>query len=174
MEKLYRSLGPIIIVFSIVCLIGCSSDHEEKVIPSVAPDFSLKTIEGEEIKLKDYRGKKVVHLVFWSTQCKQCLTEIPNIKNLWDSIGNRPYEILAVNVGLNESQRKIKQVQTKYAMPFKIVLDINAATTKDFGVISIPTHIVIDKEGFIIDRFNLLPKDPVAFLNKIFTGKKNN
>ena len=135
-------------------------------------DFTLMTIEGEKIQLKDYRGKKIVHLVFWSTWCPQCLMDIPKLKKLWDTIGTKPYEILAINVCLNESQEKIKKIQKKYQMPFKIVLDEKREVTRNFGVISIPCYIIIDKEGVIRDRFYELPKDTAKFFNRFFSGLK--
>ena len=135
-------------------------------------DFTLMTIEGEKIQLKDYRGKKIVHLVFWSTWCPKCLMDISKLKKFWDTIGTKPYEILAVNVCLNESQERIKKIKKKYQMPFKIVLDEKGKVARNFGVISIPCHIIIDKEGVIKDRFSELPKDTANFFNKIFSGMK--
>ena len=136
------------------------------------PDFSLSTLEGEKIHLKDYRGHKMVHLVFWSTWCPKCLMDMSKLKKIWATRETRPYEIVAINVGLNESHERIKKIQKQYQMPFTVVLDDKGAVTKDFGVISIPCNIIIDKEGVIRDRFNELPEDPEEFFNKVFTVKK--
>ena len=136
-------------------------------------DFSLETLEGEKIQLKDYRGKKVVHLVFWSTWCPKCLLDMAKLKDLWDTIENRPYEILAVNVGLNESKKRIHKIRSEYQIPFRIVLDSKSKVTKDFGVMSIPFNIIIDKEGTMADRFSDLPKDPKDLLNKVSLGQLN-
>ena len=136
-------------------------------------DFSLETLEGEKIQLKDYRGKKVVHLVFWSTWCPKCLVDMSKLKELWKTIDDRPYEILAVNVGLNESKKRINKIRSEYQIPFRIVLDNKSAVTKDFGVMSIPFNIIINKEGTVTDRFSELPKDPKDLLKKLSVGKLN-
>jgi peroxiredoxin len=136
-------------------------------------DFSLETLEGEKLQLKDYRGKKVVHLVFWSTWCPKCLLDMTKLKDIWKTIENRPYEILAVNVGLNESKKRIHKIRSEYQIPFRIVLDNKSKVTKDFGVMSIPFNIIIDKEGTITDRFSDLPKDPKDLLNKVSVGQLN-
>ncbi len=170
--EVFNWLRLIVIIFTTIYFLGCSSYQEEKLESTFAPDFTLNTIEGDEIHLKDYPGEMLVHLVFWSTRCPKCLVEMDRLKKLWDTMGTRPYKILAINVGLSESQKRIKEIQKQYQIPFKIVLDKNAKVTKDFGVISIPYHIIIDKEGVIIDRFFELPEEPVSFMNKLFAGKK--
>ena len=135
-------------------------------------DFSLSTLEGEKVHLKDYRGNKIVHLVFWSTWCPKCLMDMTKLKKIWATRGTRPYEIVAINVGLSESHERIKKIQQQYQMPFTVVLDNKGAVTKEFGVISIPCNIIIDKEGVVRDRFNELPEDPEEFFNKVFAVKK--
>ena len=135
-------------------------------------DFTLTTLEGEKIQLKDYRGKKIVHLVFWSIWCPKCLMDMSQLKKFRDTIGTKPYEIVTVNVCLNESRERIKKIQEKYQMPFKIVLDEKGKVARNFSVISIPYHIIIDKEGLIKDRFSALPKDTSGFFNKLFPDVK--
>ena len=135
-------------------------------------DFTLMTLAGETIQLKDYRGKKIVHLVFWSTWCPKCLMDISTLKKLWDTIGTKPYEILAVNVCLNESPERIQKIQKKYQMPFKILLDDKGTVARKFGVLSIPRHIVIDKDGIIKDQCNELPKDTTNFFNKFLPSSQ--
>jgi peroxiredoxin len=135
-------------------------------------DFSLSTLEGEKVHLKDYRGKKIVHLVFWSTWCPKCLMDMTKLKKIWATRGTRSYEIVAVNVGLNESQERIRKIQQQYQMPFTVVLDNKGAVTKDFGVISIPCNIIVDKEGVVRYRFNELPEDPEELFKKVFAVKK--
>lgn len=136
-------------------------------------DFSLNTLEGEKVQLKDYRGKKVVHLVFWSTWCPKCLLDIGKLKELLKTIDTSPYEILAINVGLNESKERIKKIRSEYQIPFRIVLDNKGEVTRDFGVMSIPFNIIIDKEGGITNRFSDLPKDPESLLKKLSAGHLN-
>ena len=136
-------------------------------------DFSLETLEGEKVQLKDYRGKKVVHLVFWSTWCPKCLLDIGKLKELWKTIDTGPYEILAINVGLNESKDRIKKIRSEYQIPFRIVLDKKGKVTRNFGVMSIPFNIIIDKEGAITNRFIDLPKDPEDLLKKLSASHLN-
>lgn len=131
-------------------------------------DFSLKTIEGEEVCLKDYRGKKMVHLLLWAAWCPHCLIEIPKLNKLYQAIGDRPYEILVIDVAPNDSLKRIKKIQEQYRIPCKVIFDKEGKVAKSCGVVGVPLHIVIDKEGVEKNRFNELPDDPTTYFNLIF------
>ena len=160
---------PFIIVLSITTNLFSAPPQQEEKQPHavVYCDFSLDSLDGEKFCLKDYQAqKRTVHLFFWSTWCPHCLLEMPDLKKLYQAIGNKPYEILAINVCLNESIKRIKKFEKQYQIPCKILLDEKGEVSKCFGVVGIPCHIIIDKEGVIIDRFSELPKDPTKYLNQ--------
>lgn len=136
-------------------------------------DFSLKTIDGIEVRLEDYRGKKVVHLVFWATWCPHCLMEMPKIKELYNGLGEAGYEILAIDVGINDTITRIRKIQKKYGIPCKILIDEKGAVTKRCNIVGVPYHIIVDKNGKIVDRFNELPEDPRTYLNKYISPAGN-
>ena len=105
--------------------------------------------------LKDYRGNKMVHLVFWSTWCPKCLMDMTKLKKIWATRETRPYEIVAINVGLSESHERISLIE-------------NTGNITILG----DCNIIIDQEGVIRDRFNELPEDPEEFFNKVFADQK--
>ncbi len=162
-------LGIIFIVSAVMLLAGCSSDQDRRQQNLKAFDFSLKTIEGEDIQLKSYRGEKIIHLVFWATWCPSCLIEIPKLKNLYNVIGDKPYEILSIDVGLNDSIERVRQTQARYQLPYKILFDGTGEVSRRYGILGVPTHIIINKEGIIIDRFNQLPEDSKTYLAQVFS-----
>ncbi len=146
---------------------------EAKECDSETFDFTLKTIDGEEVSLKDYRGKKIVHLVFWATWCPHCLMEMPKVRKLYQALQNTPYEVLAVDVGINESIKRIRKIQKKYKIPSKILLDEKGVATKLFKIIGVPCHIIVGTDGTILDRVNELPKDPLAYMQKFLPQEEN-
>ena len=164
------SFNLIILIF-IITFVAFPNVQEAKQLNKTSLDFSLKTLEGEEICLKSYRGKKIVHLLFWATWCPHCLMEMPKLKQLYDLTCNKPYEILAIDVGLNDSPKRIRKIKEQYKIPCKILLDKNAEILKSCMVFGVPYHIIIDKEGIIIDRFNKLPDDLTKFLDGLFPPK---
>jgi peroxiredoxin len=169
------------LLFFLLCVTLCSlltsnsfSDQvEAKQCDSETFDFTLKTIDGEEVSLKDYRGEKIVHLVFWATWCPHCLMEMPKVSKLYQELQKKPYEVLAVDVGINESIKRIRKIQKKYKIPSKILLDEKGVVTKLFKIIGVPCHIIIGKDGTVLDRVNELPKDALAYMQKFLPQEDN-
>lgn len=168
-KKSFLWLLLIFVIFFTTHLLGCPSKQEGQQQNLKAFDFSLKTIEGEEIQLKNYRGKKIVHLVFWATWCPACLMEIPKLKNLYHAIENKPYEILSIDVGINDSIERVKQTQARYQIPYKILFDGTGEVSRRYGIIGVPTYIIIDKEGIIKNQFNQLPEDTKTYLAQVLS-----
>jgi len=171
-KRLLKCFPLIFIVSIITCLLSFPSIPEGKQPDSDALDFTLAALDGEKVSLKDYRGKKVVHLMFWATWCPKCLLEMPKLKELYDTVGDRPYEILAVNVGYNDSLKRIRKIKEKYKIPCKIIFDKKGEVSKGCAVVYVPCHLIIDKDGVIKYRFNELPPDPVKYLNELFPPQK--
>jgi peroxiredoxin len=153
-------------IFAIQYLFSYPPHLEAQELTTDVLDFSLKTIDGNEIRLEDYRGKKIVHLLFWATWCPHCLMEMPKIKEIYRTLDSNAYEILAIDVGINDTIKRIRKIQKKYEIPCKILLDEKGDVTKKCKIVGVPCHIIIGKDGTIIDRFNELPKDPLTYLNK--------
>ena len=133
-------------------------------------DFTLSALDGSEVSLAEYRGKKVVHLVFWATWCPSCRAEIPKLIQLYAAIGDRPYEILAINIGVNDSFNKVTLFQKQHQLPYKILYDFMGKVSDRYNVIGVPFNIIIDSEGNIIHRFSQLPDDPETYFNNLFPG----
>ncbi len=168
--KSFIKPGIILVIATMTLFLGCPSNQEQRQPRKGSIDFTLNTIEGQEISLKDYRGKKIVHLVFWATWCPSCIMEIPKLKKLHQAIGNNPYEILAIDVGVNDSLRKVTSFQERYQMPYKVLFDEKGDISRKYGVMGIPTQIIIDKKGNIQNQFTQLPENPKGYLNQFFPG----
>jgi len=167
MNRKNSSFNLIVLLFIIIFL-AFPNQQEANQTSQTLLNFSLKTLDDKEICLKSYRGKKIVHLLFWATWCPHCLMEMPKIKKLHDLLGNKPYEILAIDVGLNDSPKRIRKIKEQYKIPCEILLDKNAEILRSCKVFGVLYHIIINKEGMIIDRFNELPDDLTKYINKLF------
>ncbi|MEK4884787.1 TlpA disulfide reductase family protein [Bacillus sp. FSL W8-0223] len=119
----------------------------------VAPDFELRSISGNKVKLSDFRGKTVI-LNFWATWCPPCRAEIPEIQKFYEDKKNNNVEILAVNLTNSESSlNAVKEFVKDKGMTFTIVLDKKGETSNLYSIITIPTSYIIDKNGNIRDKY---------------------
>lgn len=137
-------------------LASCS--HQAKVDPKLAaeeaarkpaPDFALKDVNGQTVKLSEYRGK-VVLLNFWATWCAPCKVEIPWFMGFETQYKNRDFAVLGVSLD-DDGWDSLKPYLTEHKMNYRVVLG-NDDVSKAYGdVDSLPTTFIIDRRGNIAD-----------------------
>ncbi|MGL4986164.1 MAG: TlpA family protein disulfide reductase [Treponemataceae bacterium] len=117
-------------------------------VGNIAPNFTLDTLEGKEVKLSDYRGRPVF-LNFWATWCPPCVREMPDMQKI-----HTKYQDKLTMLGLNSGENK-KEVQafiTKNKLSFPIILDPQGKISMQYNVQAIPTTYIIDKKGIIVEK----------------------
>lgn len=119
-----------------------------------ATDFTVTRLDGTEFKLSDYRGEKMVNLVFWATWCPVCQAEIPDLKAFHEAHGDE-VELLAL--AINASKRPIPGYVEKHDLTYPVAFDASRNITKNYNVTGTPTQILIDKDGVIIYRDSKTP-----------------
>ena len=116
-----------------------------------APNFEVTTLAGETFKLSDYKGKKPVYLKFWATWCSYCKVEMPHLQSIYNKYGD-DVEVLAVNVGINDSVANIQRFFNRGGFNLPTVIDRQGDLTSRYGIVGTPHHVLIDKEGEIAYR----------------------
>jgi peroxiredoxin len=112
-----------------------------------AQNFILKDLEGNDVSLADYRGL-IILINFWATWCLPCLIEMPSMEKLYAKFKNEGFTILAID--MKEDADNVKAFKEKYKLSFPILLDSDGIVGQFYGVISIPTTYLVDREGYII------------------------
>ncbi len=113
----------------------------------MAPDFTLKDIDGKTVKLSDYKGKIVI-LNFWAVWCKYCLIEMPDFNELDKQLAkDNNAVILAVDV--QESEKSVKEYLTSNNIGLKVLMDTDGAVSQTYGVSGFPTTFFINKDGSV-------------------------
>jgi peroxiredoxin len=113
-----------------------------------APDFILKDLNGKTFRLSDYKGKKPVMIIFSTTWCSSCKSEIPYFKQLYSAYAARGLEI--VNVGVQESQAKMSKFSTRYGLPYRVLLDESGIVSGIYEIRGVPSLVLIDQKGYIL------------------------
>lgn len=115
-------------------------------IGNIAPDFELQTLDGETVKLSDYRGEPVM-LNFWATWCPPCRAEMPDMQRFYQDTG---MNILAINLTKTETNLEdINQYVEEYGLSFTIPLDQENLVGDRYQIRPIPTTYMIDSAGII-------------------------
>jgi len=122
---------------------------KEKVqVGSVAPDFVLKSLDGESVQLSDFEGKGVF-LNFWGTWCEPCKREMPYMERQYQYYKEQGVEIIAINVA--ESNLAVENFVNQHGLSFPVVLDKNMEVLNAYGVDPLPTTFLINPDGEVID-----------------------
>ena len=114
---------------------------------SEAPDFAATDMQGREIVLSEFRGRKVVVLDFWATWCGPCLLAMPGLQEVHEEFGGRGVEILAVNLG--EDPEQVQEFLDRKGYTFPVVADEYFAIGGLFGVTGIPAQVVVNRDGLV-------------------------
>ncbi len=112
-----------------------------------AQNFILKDLDGNDVGLEDHRGK-IILINFWATWCLPCRVEMPSMEKLYTRYKNDDFTILAID--LQEDADSVKAFKEQYKLNFPILLDSDGSVGEFYGVFSIPTTYLVDREGYII------------------------
>ena len=126
-----------------------------------APDFTLRTVQGELFKLSENRGK-VIMLNFWGTWCGPCRREIPDFNKLHAKYQKDGLKIVGITI-TSGSAKNILDFMNDWDMEYTVLTDIDnnetQKVTSDYGraigkpITGIPTTLIIDQEGYIVKGY---------------------
>ncbi|MEJ8777474.1 peroxiredoxin family protein [Pseudogracilibacillus sp. ICA-222130] len=115
---------------------------------NIAPDFELETMDGEKVKLSDYRGQKVL-LNFWATWCPPCRSEMPDMQKVHDEFGE-DVVILAVNLTETESSlQTVTNFLQELEITFTILQDVDTMIATTYQANALPTSYLLNTDGSI-------------------------
>ena len=114
----------------------------------LAPDFELKSLEGETVKLSDLRGQAVL-INLWTTWCPPCRAEMPAIEKVYNEYKDQGFVVLAVNMTYQDAYSDIAPFIDEYGLTFPVLLDETSAVGTAYQLRSLPSSFFIDREGII-------------------------
>lgn len=114
----------------------------------MAPDFTLKTANGESYTLSDLQGQAVL-VNIWATWCPPCRSEMPAIQTIYDEYKDQGFIVLAINSTVQDNPLDIMPFTQKYNLTFPILLDESGDVTRAYQVRSLPSSYFINRQGII-------------------------
>lgn len=109
-----------------------------------APDFTLPSAAGPNLRLQEQRGR-VVMLNFWATWCGPCKREMPQLNRLYTKYRASGFVLMGVNV--DEDPLNAIGVSTKLGVQFPVVFDSNKNVSKLYDLVTMPSTVLIDRDG---------------------------
>ena len=128
-------------------LLFASPLYRANAATTAAPDWQLKDLDGQTVKLSDFKGKVVI-LNFWATWCGPCRAEVPIFKELQEKYAAQGLTVVGVSDDTGVSDVKSYVMQTGINYP--VVLGDEKTVADYGGFTAIPTTFVIDRNGNIV------------------------
>jgi peroxiredoxin len=129
------------ILFASLLLFGTANSAN---IQGKAPNFTLKSNTGKNIKLSELRGQ-VVLLNFWASWCGPCRQEMPLLEKLQQRYSALGFTVLGVNV--EEDSSKAKSLLKDIPVSFPILFDTQNTVSEQYKVSAMPSTVMIDRNG---------------------------
>lgn len=140
-------------------------------VGKVAPDFTMNDINGNPVSLSQLKGK-VLLVDFWAAWCGPCRDENPNVVDAYTKYKDKGFDVLGVSLDRDKEawKKAIADDKLSWTQVSDLLYWQNAAA-KLYAISSIPSNVLLDKDGVIIAR-NLRGEDLQKKLAELFPEVK--
>lgn len=128
-----------------------SPDSAQEGEGTAATDFTGTDVNGQNLHLGDYLGKKAVLLDFWSTFCQPCIAEFPHLKRIHSAYKDKGFTVIAISMDGPETIADVKPFVQRNALNFPVLLDEDSQIAAIYNPKkSAPLSVLIDKKGNVV------------------------
>lgn len=127
----------------------CAQTPAQNLVHRPAPAFIRVDLAGQEVRLKDYRGK-VVLLNFWATWCAPCQVELPRFEQWQKKYGARGLQVLAIS--MDDNAAPVRRTARRLHLDFPVVMGDAKLGEEYGGVLGLPITFLIDRDGRVVGR----------------------
>lgn len=136
---------------------SAEASGKENEATSVLPAFTLKNLDGSDVRLADSNG--TIRLVsFWATWCAPCREEIPVFNELQATYAGKGFTLLAISMD-DGGAKVVKPFADENKIVYPVLLGADETAEAFGGIGGLPTTFLLDREGKIVESyFGAVPK----------------
>lgn len=126
------------------CAVGGLAANAAVTPSTGAPDFTLPSLGGPNLRLQEQRGR-VVMINFWASWCGPCRVEMPHLARLYEQYRKAGFTVLAVNI--DEDPHKAASLARQLGMRFPVLLDTDKKVSRLYDLSTMPSTVLVDRDG---------------------------
>lgn len=146
--NLRGALAPLL-SFLLLAACGCSGGDRSP-SPEAAPDFSATSLDGRVVRLSEHQGQ-VVLLDFWATWCPPCRAALPHLVEMQNAYRADGFVILGMN--MDKDPQEVASFLERNTVNYPILPLADDVRRAYGGISTIPTAILVDRQGRIRQKF---------------------
>lgn len=111
-----------------------------------APDFTLTTLDGNEITLSELKGRPVI-INFWATWCGPCRQETPHFQTFYERFQD---DVVMLGINQRENLDQVNGFVNEFGMTYPVLLDTDGTVYDRYQVFGLPTTWFVNPDGVLV------------------------
>ena len=120
-----------------------------KLTAQPAPDFTLEALDGNQVRLSDFKGH-IVLVNIWATWCPPCVREIPRLERTYERYRNQGFVLLGVNTTYQDDRAKVAAFARDQGISYPVLFDMDGKVGRSYASSLMPSSFLIDRAGNIV------------------------
>jgi peroxiredoxin len=141
--KMLKNKFVVVILIAGLC---CAGAAWAELMKGEAPNFTLKSLKGDNLKLSEHRGE-VIMLSFWATWCDKCKEGMPVLNDIYLKYRDKGFTVFSINT--DKERAKVNKWLRGMNVAFPILLDEAHDVSKKYEVESMPMTYILDRDGHL-------------------------
>lgn len=127
-----------------------AAEGSESAAPAMkAPDFTAKDLDGKQVRLADLLKEGPVLVDFWTSWCKPCQIELPELNRLHKTYRQRGFKVVAIAQDDPKTIQKVKPIVKQMGLELIVLVDPKKEVGNSYKVRNYPTSFLVAKDGTV-------------------------